>query len=33
MIEPKQMTTKNGRKAMSGKCAICSTKMMKFMKK
>jgi hypothetical protein len=33
MVDAKEMTTKNGRKAMSGKCAICSTKMMKFMKK
>jgi len=33
MIEPKEITTKNGRKAMSGKCAICGTKMIRFMKK
>jgi len=33
MIEPKEMTTSNGRKAMSGKCAICGTKMIRFMKK
>ena len=33
MIEGKEITTKNGRKAMSGKCAVCSTKMMKFIKK
>jgi len=33
MIDAKEITTKNGRKAMSGKCAICGTKMMKFVKK
>ena len=33
MIDAKEITTKNGRKALSGKCAICSTKMMKFIKK
>lgn len=33
MVEPKEMTTSNGRKAMSGKCAICGTKMIRFMKK
>ena len=33
MVEPKEMTTTNGRKAMSGKCAICGTKMIRFMKK
>jgi len=33
MLEPKEITTSNGRKAMSGKCAICGTKMMRFVKK
>ena len=29
---PKTVTTKNGRKALSGTCAVCGTKMMKFIK-
>jgi len=33
MLEPKEMTTSNGRKAMSGKCAVCGTKMIRFIKK
>jgi len=33
MLEPKEITTSNGRKAMSGKCAVCGTKMIRFIKK
>ena len=30
MKSPKQITTKNGRKALSGLCSACGTKMMRF---
>jgi len=30
MSNPKQITTKNGRKARSGQCSVCGTKMMTF---
>ena len=32
MKNPKQITTKNGRKALQGFCSVCGTKMMKFIK-
>ena len=32
MKNPKQITTKNNRKALQGVCTTCGTKMMKFMK-
>lgn len=33
LIEGKEVTTSNGRKALQGKCSVCGTKMMKFIKK
>lgn len=33
MKNPKQVTLKNGRTAMTGTCAVCGTKMFKFVKK
>jgi hypothetical protein len=32
MVDAKEIKTKNNRKALSGKCKVCGTKMMKFIK-
>ena len=32
MKNPKQITTKNGKKALQGICYVCGTKMIKFIK-
>jgi Domain of unknown function (DUF5679) len=31
MVRPQLITTKNGKSAARGKCAVCSTTMMKFL--
>jgi len=31
MIDQEEVTMKNGRKAMRGKCAVCGTKMFKIL--